>query len=137
MAALFLRKRERGFARLVEAPFALYSVCLLYTSGKRNSTQRTAGTPAVLFLAPPAPQPSLFSADFCSVCDSTAAPVSYTHLPLALLRYEMGGEEADELSLGASLALSPVSYTHLCLPVLRVQNLSSSFISHGAPPYPS
>ena len=29
-----------------------------------------------------------------------------TALPLALLRYEMGGEEADELSLGASLALS-------------------------------
>lgn len=42
-------------------------------NGKRNNAQRTAGVPAVLFHAPPAPQPSLFSAAFCSVCDSTAA----------------------------------------------------------------
>ena len=41
-----------------------------------------------------------------------------------------------------SLPAHPASLVHdfkalVCLPVLRVQNLSSSFISHGAPPYPS
>ncbi len=41
-----------------------------------------------------------------SLSDAAERLRQETALPLALLRYEMGGEEADELSLGASLALS-------------------------------
>ena len=69
----------------MEGPVVLVSFCcffahicsrpslLLSTDRVPRQTERTAGTPAVLFHAPPAPQPSLFSADFRSVCDSTAA----------------------------------------------------------------
>ena len=41
-----------------------------------------------------------------SLSDAAERLRQETALPLALLRYEMGGEEADELSLGALLALS-------------------------------
>ena len=41
-----------------------------------------------------------------SLSDAAERLRQETALLLALLRYEMGGEEADELSLGASLALS-------------------------------
>ena len=41
-----------------------------------------------------------------SLSDAAERLRQETALPLALLRYEMGGEEAAELSLGASLALS-------------------------------